>query len=176
MLYRRRFHDTFDRMGCAAGLPGGGGHFHWWRLCARYDILLKKSARIIHPPQVNIDRNQNMTKRDMVLRIANRMRMQETDVRCVVQMTLESITEVLATEGRTELRNLGVYEVKTRKPRKARNPKTGEQVMVPSRKVVTFKAGKFMEDRVNGLVGSLESGAVSDDEEAPAVDERKAQV
>jgi Bacterial nucleoid DNA-binding protein len=67
-------------------------------------------------------------------------------------MTFDGIIEVLATEGRLELRNFGVYEVKTRKPRKARNPRTGQEVMVPARKSVTFKGGKFMTDRVNGLV------------------------
>ena len=114
-----------------------------------------------------------MTKNDMVLQIAKRMRMHQTDVKRIVQMTLDNITEVLVTEGRLELRNFGVYEVKTRKPRKARNPKTGEQVMVPSRKAVTFKAGKFMEDRVNGLVGPADSDAGFDDEDAGAAGETK---
>ena len=107
-----------------------------------------------------------MTKHSMVERIAKRMNMPQTDVKRIVQMTLDGITEVLVTEGRLKLRNFGVYEVKTRKSRKARNPKTGERVMVPERKAVTFKAGKFMEDRVNGLVGPADSGAVSDGEDA----------
>lgn len=94
-----------------------------------------------------------VTKNDMVLKIARDMNMHQTDIKRIVQMTLDGITEVLATKGRFELRNFGVFEVKTRKPRKARNPRTGEEVMVPERKSVTFKGGKFMEDRVNGLVG-----------------------
>ncbi|MCD8141297.1 MAG: integration host factor subunit beta [Planctomycetaceae bacterium] len=93
-----------------------------------------------------------MTKNDLVLKIAKEMNMHQTDIKRIVQMTFDGIIEVLATEGRLELRNFGVYEVKTRKPRKARNPRTGEEVMVPSRKSVTFKGGKFMTDRVNGLV------------------------
>jgi len=87
-------------------------------------------------------------------------------------MTMDGITEVLVTEGRLELRNFGVFEVKTRKPRKARNPKTGEQVMVPSRKAVTFRAGRFMTDRMNGLVGPADSGTASD-EKTPAEGEAK---
>ena len=94
----------------------------------------------------------SVTKNDMVLKIAKEMNMHQTDIKRIVQMTFDGIIEVLATEGRLELRNFGVYEVKTRKPRKARNPRTGEEVMVPSRKSVTFKGGKFMTDRVNGLV------------------------
>ena len=105
-----------------------------------------------------------MTKHSMVEQIAKRMNLPQTAVKRIVQMTMDGITEVLVTEGRLELRNFGVYEMKARKPRKARNPKTGEQVMVPSRKAVTFKAGKFMTDRVNGLVGPADSDTPPDDE------------
>ena len=52
-------------------------------------------------------------------------------------------------EGRIELRNFGVFEVKRRRARKARNPRTGENVSVPERSVVTFKPGREMEERVN---------------------------
>jgi len=105
-----------------------------------------------------------MTKHSMVEQIAKRMNLPQTDVKRIVQMVLDGITEVLVAEGRLELRNFGVYEVKVRKPRKARNPKTGESVMVPSRKAVTFSAGKFMADRVNGLVGPTDSDATTGDE------------
>lgn len=89
----------------------------------------------------------------MVLKIAKEMAMHQTDIKRIVQLTLDGIIEVLATENRLELRNFGVFEVKLRKARKARNPRTGHEVIVPEHKSVTFKAGKFMEDRVNGLVG-----------------------
>jgi hypothetical protein len=51
-------------------------------------------------------------------------------------------------EGRIELRNFGVFAVKKRKPRKARNPRTGRPVKVPARLVVTFKPGREMEERI----------------------------
>jgi DNA-binding protein HU-beta/integration host factor subunit beta len=54
-------------------------------------------------------------------------------------------------EGRIELRNFGVFEVKKGKPRQARNPRTGEKVKVPARLVVTFKPGREMEERVGRL-------------------------
>ncbi len=100
---------------------------------------------------------ESVTKNDLVLKIAKEMNMHQTDIKRIVQMTFDGIIEVLATDGRLELRNFGVYEVKTRKPRKARNPRTGEEVMVPSRKSVTFKGGKFMTDRINGLVEAQKS-------------------
>ncbi|MCL4110412.1 UNVERIFIED_CONTAM: hypothetical protein GTU68_006632 [Idotea baltica] len=58
------------------------------------------------------------------------------------------IVDTLVTHGRIELRNFGVFEVKQRAARKARNPRTGDSVEVPSRFVVTFKPGKEMEERV----------------------------
>lgn len=66
----------------------------------------------------------------------------------IVQQTFKAIIETLVNEGRIELRNFGVFEVKQRKPRKARNPRTGHPVSVQAKNVVTFQPGKDMEDRV----------------------------
>jgi nucleoid DNA-binding protein len=66
----------------------------------------------------------------------------------IVQWTFEAIIDTLVKEGRIELRNFGVFEVKQRKPRKARNPRTGARVDVEAKNVVTFQPGKTMEERV----------------------------
>lgn len=66
----------------------------------------------------------------------------------IVQWTFEAIIETLVREGRIELRNFGVFEVKQRKPRKARNPRTGARVDVEAKNVVTFQPGKTMEEKV----------------------------
>jgi len=84
----------------------------------------------------------------MVIEIAKKTNVEQQKVKQIVQMTLDGIIRVLSTEKRIELRNFGVFEVRTRKARKARNPRTGEEVMVPSKQVVTFKAGKMMEERI----------------------------
>ena len=89
-----------------------------------------------------------MTKNEMVVCIARATNCKQTDIKRVVQMTLDGIIDVLATEGRIELRNFGVFTVKNRKARKARNPRTGEAVMVPEKKVVTFRPGRMMQERV----------------------------
>ncbi len=65
-----------------------------------------------------------------------------------MQLTLDGIIDVLATEKRFELRNFGVFEVYLRRGRTARNPRTGAKVTVPERAVVRFKAGKIMESKV----------------------------
>jgi len=91
---------------------------------------------------------RSVTKNDMVIEIAKKTNVEQQKVKQIVQLTLDSIVEILATEKRIELRNFGVFEVRTRKARKARNPRTGAEVMVPSKQVVTFKAGKIMEEKI----------------------------
>jgi integration host factor subunit beta len=69
----------------------------------------------------------------------------------IVQWVFDGIIETLVQEGRIELRNFGVFEVNKRKPRIARNPKSGEIVTVAARMVVTFQPGREMEERVRQL-------------------------
>src|SRR5438132_2397101 len=78
----------------------------------------------------------------------------------IVQQTFDSIVKTLLSEGRIELRNFGVFEVKRRKARKARNPRTGERVDVGPKSVVTFKPGKEMEEKIRRLDGNQELVAV----------------
>jgi nucleoid DNA-binding protein len=92
-----------------------------------------------------------MTKKDMTKTIAEEAGITQSQARQIVQRVFDGITETLAQEGRIELRNFGVFEVKQRKPRKARNPRTGEKVSVPAKLVVRFKPGREMEDRVKNM-------------------------
>ncbi len=92
-----------------------------------------------------------VTKKDMAREIADQTGLTQIQAQEVVQRVLDGITETLAQEGRIELRNFGVFEVKRRKARKARKPRTGERVDVPARLVVTFKPGRDMSERVGQL-------------------------
>jgi nucleoid DNA-binding protein len=85
----------------------------------------------------------------MVERIAEKVGVTGLQAREIVQATLDDLISTLASEGRIELRNFGVFTVKVSAPRKARNPRTGETVMLGERRVVRFKAGKAMESSVN---------------------------
>jgi nucleoid DNA-binding protein len=89
-----------------------------------------------------------MTKKDIVKQIAAATGIPLMTVSEIVQMLFDGITEILVEDGSIELRDFGVFKVKERKPRKARNPRTGESVMVPARKAVTFKPGREMQTRV----------------------------
>jgi nucleoid DNA-binding protein len=66
----------------------------------------------------------------------------------IVQMTLDAVVETITTEGRAELRHFGVFEIKRRGSRKARNPRTGELVDVAEKHVATFKPGKAVQQRI----------------------------
>jgi nucleoid DNA-binding protein len=87
----------------------------------------------------------------MARAIAGDLGITQLQASAIVQRVFDGIVETLVSEGRIELRNFGVFEVKKRKPRRARNPRTGEAVAVPSRLVVTFKPGRKMEKQVAQL-------------------------
>ena len=90
-----------------------------------------------------------MTKRELVIRVANKLGMTQSDVSKVIEGTFETISQALAEGKRWELRDFGVFEVKTRASRIGRNPRTGDQVPVPERRVVTFRPGKKMKEIVS---------------------------
>ena len=92
-----------------------------------------------------------MTKKEMARAIAEETGLTQLQVQEVVQKVVEGITQTLVRDGRIELRNFGVFAVRQRKPRKARNPRTGERVKVPAKRVVTFKPGREMGQRVGQL-------------------------
>ncbi len=89
-----------------------------------------------------------MTKNELVINIARATNLKRSEIKMIVQMVLDGIIDVLVTERRMEFRNFGVFEVRRRKARKARNPRTGEEVMVPERNVVTFRPGRRMHQRI----------------------------
>lgn len=92
-----------------------------------------------------------MTKKEIVRTISEEIGLTQLKTKEIVQKTFDAIVETLVEDGRIELRNFGVFEVKRRAPRKARNPRTGDKVFVPEKFVVTFKPGKEMEERVREL-------------------------
>jgi integration host factor subunit beta len=92
-----------------------------------------------------------VTKKEIVKTISEEIGLTQLKTKEIVQKTFDAIVETLVDEGRIELRNFGVFEVKKRAARKARNPRTGDKVFVPEKFVVTFKPGKEMEERVRQM-------------------------
>ncbi len=89
----------------------------------------------------------HVTKKDIVRIISERANLTQLKTKEIVQWTFDAIIDTLIREGRIELRNFGVFEVKTRKARRARNPRTNQPVEVEAKNVVTFQPGKEMEER-----------------------------
>src|SRR5207247_2179475 len=106
-----------------------------------------------------------VTKKEIVKEISETLGLTQLKTKEIVQKTFDAIVETLLREKRIELRNFGVFEVKRRKARKARNPRTGERVDVEPKNVVTFKPGKEMEERVRNLdmVPELATAAAGSD-------------
>ena len=92
-----------------------------------------------------------MTKKEIVKDISEAIGLTQLKTKEIVQKTFDAIVKTLVEDGRIELRNFGVFEVKKRAARKARNPRTGDKVFVPEKFVVTFKPGKEMEEKVRQM-------------------------
>lgn len=92
---------------------------------------------------------RTVTKKELVLRIAEKTQQKQTITRDIIQLFIDEVIDELARGNRLELRDFGVFEVKVRKARKARNPKTGAEVRVPEKRVVTIKPGKKMKEEIN---------------------------
>jgi len=107
------------------------------------------------PPKTGADANGRsagaVTKKDIVRTIAEQIELPQLRTKDLVQRTFDALIDALVREGRIELRNFGVFQIKKREARMARNPRTGEKVPVQAKSVVTFKPGKEMEARVREL-------------------------
>jgi len=90
-----------------------------------------------------------ITKKDLVDRIAERTQNKHVTVRAVVQEFLDEIASELAKNNRLEFRDFGVFEVRERAARTARNPKTLEEIPVPAKRAVKFKMGWIMREKLN---------------------------
>jgi len=111
-----------------------------------------------------------VTKKDIVRTISEEVGLTQQQTKEIVQKTFDAIIESLVREGRVELRNFGVFEVKPRAARKARNPRTGEQVDVPQKHVVTFKPGKHMEAKVRDLDAASDQAEPRSDAQSQTID------
>jgi len=110
-----------------------------------------------------LQEKEAVTKKEIVKQISERIGLTQLKTKEIVQLTFDAIVDTLLADKRIELRNFGVFEVKQRKARKARNPRTGEKVDVPPKNVVTFKPGKEMEERVRQMTDLT---SMDDDEES----------
>ena len=93
----------------------------------------------------------SVTKRELARRVAERAAMPQAQTLELVQLTLEAISEALLEERRLELRGFGIFEIKTRAARKARDPRTKTTMDVPPRNTVSFRASQSLKDALAEL-------------------------
>lgn len=91
---------------------------------------------------------QTITKKELVNRISEQTGQTKVIVKDILQRFLDEIIEELSTGNRLEFREFGVFEVRDRAARRAQNPRTLEKVAVPAKRVVKFKVGRLMRERV----------------------------
>jgi len=91
---------------------------------------------------------RTVTKKELVSRIADRTGQTKVVTKDIIQLFLDEIISELGRGNRLEFREFGVFEIKERAARKAQNPRTLEKVDVPAKRVVKFKVGRLMKERV----------------------------
>lgn len=98
----------------------------------------------------NSDENKNvMTKADLVDEVAGKVDLTKKEAEGIVNSVFDSIVQSLQSGEKIELRGFGSFRIRSRKPRIGRNPKTGDKVEVPSKKIPYFKPGKELKDLIN---------------------------
>jgi integration host factor subunit beta len=90
-----------------------------------------------------------MTKAELVERVAEKINLTKKQTEAIVNILLSSITEALGKGDKVELRGFGSFRIRERNPREGRNPKTGETVSIPAKRVPFFKAGKELREMVD---------------------------
>jgi integration host factor subunit beta len=91
-----------------------------------------------------------MTKSVLIEKVTEKVEgLTRSQTEIVVETVFESIKKALIQGDKIEIRGFGNFRLKTRNPRKARNPKTGETVEVPGKKVLYFKVGKALKEALN---------------------------
>jgi integration host factor subunit beta len=91
-----------------------------------------------------------MTKADLVDEVIRVSSLSKKQAEIIVNTVFDSIVEALTHDDKIELRGFGSFRVRRRRSRQGRNPKTGDRVAVPAKRIPSFKPGKELKDLING--------------------------
>jgi integration host factor subunit beta len=100
-----------------------------------------------------------MTKADLINIVAKRLDITQVQSGIIVEAALKSVVNALQSGQEVEIRGFGSFRFRNRAPRKGRNPKTGEKVDVPPKKIPYFKMGKELKALLNGRAAEEEAQA-----------------
>jgi len=115
--------------------------------------------------------NGSMTKAELVDEVARVVQLTKKQAETIVNIVFDSIVDSLRSGQKIELRGFGSFRLRSRKSRTGRNPKTGEKVEVPSKKIPYFKPGKELKELINKTMGDTGGTETSPDEEERAASE-----
>jgi integration host factor subunit beta len=101
-----------------------------------------------------------VTKADLIAEIAREVKMTRKDSEIIIEAIFDSMVRALRRGDKVEIRGLGSFRTRQRQPRVGRNPKTGERVEVPAKRVPHFKPSKELTDLVNADSAGFQTGAV----------------
>lgn len=89
-----------------------------------------------------------MTKSELVAKTAEKAGITKASAERAVNAAIEAVVEALSKGERVAIPGLGVFNIRERKARKGRNPRTGKEITIPARKVVAFTAAKSLKEKV----------------------------
>lgn len=97
-----------------------------------------------------------MTKNELIQRVAERTQLTKKEADLLIETIFKAITDALKSGDKVELRKFGSFRVRWRNAREGRNPKTGDSVTIPPKKIPFFKPGKDLKEMVDGLGNTYE--------------------
>jgi integration host factor subunit beta len=100
-----------------------------------------------------------MTKAELVDEVARVVQLTKKQAETIVNIVFDSIVDSLRAGQKIELRGFGSFRLRSRKSRTGRNPKTGEKVEVPSKKIPYFKPGKELKELINKALAEVGTGS-----------------
>lgn len=104
------------------------------------------------PPFMEPPDDQDMTKAELVKEVAQAADLSKKHSEVIVNVVFESIIDALQQDEKVELRGFGSFRIRQRRSRQGRNPKTGDKVQVPPKKIPYFKPGKELKQFINDAI------------------------
>ena len=133
-------------------------------------MVTEEEALEHDPESTDASKAGVMTKAELVDEVASVVQLTKKQAETIVNIVFDSIVESLRSGQKIELRGFGSFRLRNRKSRTGRNPKTGEKVEVPSKKIPYFKPGKELKELINKAIadGRLIAEVESEEEAAAA--------
>jgi DNA-binding protein HU-beta len=97
------------------------------------------------------EKKQPMKKSDLVDLVAQKLNFPRPQVEQTIESLLDAVADGLAKGERVDIRGFGAFQIRESAARNGRNPRTGETIQIAARKTPTFKVGKELRDKVNGV-------------------------